>query len=66
MREKTLKTQPTQPQREPKQEEMQARIAEAAYYRAESRGFEPGGEVGDWLAAEAEIMARMRSGQGVV
>src|ERR1700687_1861780 len=30
-------------------------IATAAYYRAESRGFLPGYEVADWLAAEHEI-----------
>ena len=30
-------------------------IAEAAYYIAERRGFEPGAELEDWLAAEAEI-----------
>jgi hypothetical protein len=30
-------------------------IAEAAYYRAERRGFEPGHELEDWLAAEVEI-----------
>jgi hypothetical protein len=29
--------------------------AEAAYYLAERRGFEPGHELEDWLAAEAEI-----------
>jgi hypothetical protein len=29
--------------------------AEAAYYRAERRGFKPGHELEDWLAAEAEI-----------
>ncbi len=34
-------------------------IAEAAYYRAAQRGFEPGGEVEDWLAAEAEVDARL-------
>lgn len=33
-------------------------IAEAAYYRAEKRGFEAGHEVEDWLAAEREIAAR--------
>ena len=27
-------------------------IAEAAYYRAEKRGFKPGGELEDWLGAE--------------
>lgn len=30
-------------------------IAEAAYYRALARGFTPGGEVDDWVQAEAEI-----------
>jgi hypothetical protein len=30
-------------------------IAVAAYYKAEARGFEPGKEMEDWLAAEAEI-----------
>jgi hypothetical protein len=30
-------------------------IAEAAYLRAERRGFAPGGEEEDWLAAEAEV-----------
>jgi hypothetical protein len=32
-------------------------IAEAAYYRAERRGFTPGSELEDWLAAEIEIDA---------
>lgn len=36
-------------------------IAEAAYYRAERRGFAPGAEVDDWLAAEAEIEALLRA-----
>ncbi len=31
------------------------RIAEAAYYRAEARGFSSGNELEDWLEAEAEI-----------
>ena len=31
------------------------RVAEAAYYRAQQRGFAPGGEVDDWLEAEKEI-----------
>lgn len=33
----------------------QCMIAEAAYYRAQARGFVPGCEVEDWLQAEAEI-----------
>jgi hypothetical protein len=32
-------------------------IAEAAYLRAERRGFFPGSEVDDWLAAEREVDA---------
>jgi Protein of unknown function (DUF2934) len=34
----------------------QAMISDAAYYRAQQRGFEPGHELDDWLAAEAEIV----------
>lgn len=30
-------------------------IAEAAYYRAEKRGFAPGGELQDWLDARYEL-----------
>ena len=30
-------------------------IAVAAYYRAEQRGFTPGGELDDWLEAEREL-----------
>jgi Protein of unknown function (DUF2934) len=36
-----------------------ALIAEAAYFRAEKRGFHPGHETEDWLAAEAEVDARL-------
>jgi len=32
------------------------RIAELAYYKAESRGFEPGHELDDWLEAEREFL----------
>ena len=32
-------------------------IAQAAYFRAEKRGFTPGCELDDWLAAEAEVIA---------
>jgi hypothetical protein len=37
--------------------ELHAQIAERAYLRAQLRGFAPGQELDDWLAAEAEIMA---------
>ena len=43
--------------------ELQCWIAEAAYFRAERRGFAPGSETEDWLAAEAEIIARMSPAQ---
>ena len=36
-----------------------ALIAEAAYFRAEKRGFTPGHEAEDWLAAEAEVDAKL-------
>jgi len=39
------------------------RIAEAAYLRAEQRGFEPGHEVEDWLAAEKEIDALLSTNE---
>ena len=42
-----------------------AMIAEAAYFRAERRGFTPGGETGDWLEAEAEVDAKLLSGATV-
>src|SRR5512136_1416531 len=35
-------------------------IAEAAYFRAEKRGFSGGQEFRDWLAAEAEVDRRLR------
>jgi hypothetical protein len=34
-------------------------IATAAYFRAQRRGFTPGQEAADWLAAEAELDAEM-------
>jgi hypothetical protein len=36
-------------------------VAVAAYFRAERRGFAPGGAVQDWLAAEQDI-ARLLEG----
>ena len=34
-----------------------AMVAERAYFKAEQRGFVPGYELDDWLAAEREIAA---------
>lgn len=36
---------------------LDAMIAEAAYYKAEKRGFSPGGDIRDWLEAKREILA---------
>lgn len=36
----------------------QKMISDAAYYRAQKRGFAPGRELDDWLAAEAEISSQ--------
>jgi hypothetical protein len=41
-------TRPTPPERD-------RWIAEAAFYRAEKRGFAPGYALEDWLLAEAEV-----------
>jgi hypothetical protein len=39
-------------------------IAEGAYLRAELRGFAPGHEAEDWLAAEAEVDALLKARHG--
>jgi sterol desaturase/sphingolipid hydroxylase (fatty acid hydroxylase superfamily) len=39
----------------PQNQNLRAMIAEAAYYRAEKRGFAPGYEFLDWMEAEREI-----------
>jgi hypothetical protein len=39
----------------PSPEDRRRMIADAAYFRAERRGFAAGGELDDWLAAEGEI-----------
>jgi hypothetical protein len=39
-------------------------IAELAYFRALGRGFEPGHELEDWLAAEAEFEKRYGARHG--
>ncbi len=40
-------------------EEIRQLIAEAAYYRAKQRGFQPGHELEDWIQAESEVMRRV-------
>ena len=40
-------------------EDTRRQIAEAAYFRAKERGFEPGHELEDWVEAESEVMGRI-------
>lgn len=44
------------------QDQRRALIAQAAYFRAERRGFAPGYEAEDWLAAETEVDTAMTLG----
>jgi hypothetical protein len=46
------------------QQERRRLIAEAAYYRAQQRGFSGGDPVRDWLEAEAEVSVRLSGGLG--
>ena len=39
-------------------EELYRLIQETAYFKAKARGFAPGGEVQDWIEAEAEVRNR--------
>lgn len=43
----------------PDPNEYQHMVAEAAYYKAEKRGFAPGDDQEDWLEAEQEIMENL-------
>lgn len=43
-------------------EERDRLIAQAAYFRAEKRGFAPGCELQDWVEAEAEVLRLIGSG----
>jgi hypothetical protein len=47
----------------PNAQQRQSMIEQLAYSLAERRGFAPGGEVDDWLAAEAEVDEWLRSEQ---
>jgi len=60
-----VKKQPAKPRaaspqaRNDQREDVKKLIAEEAYYRAEQRGFAPGHELDDWIAAEAEVRRRL-------
>lgn len=51
------------PSRKPDSQNRESLIARSAYFRAEKRGFAPGGELRDWLEAELEIDALLRAGR---
>jgi len=56
------KTAKTTPRRAEVSEDMRrGMIAQAAYLRAERRGFTGGNEIEDWLAAEAEVDALLKA-----
>jgi hypothetical protein len=64
-RERNLRAKTTPPRRlQVNAEARRAMVAEAAYLRAERRGFTPGHETEDWLAAEIEVDALLRSEYG--
>lgn len=45
------------------EEELHRLVSEAAYYKAQQRGFAPGYEHQDWLDAEAEVRQRLGVGK---
>jgi hypothetical protein len=49
--------QPAAPDRAPSPMQREEMVRTAAYFRAQQRGFKPGCEWEDWLAAEAEVTA---------
>ena len=46
-------------------QELHQAIAVVAYYLAESRHFEPGHDMEDWLAAEAQVLAEQEAYKGL-
>lgn len=58
---KTIQTLASDPEPEVPAELRRRLIAEAAYFRAERRGFQPGFESQDWEEAEAEVDARLHA-----
>ena len=52
------------PAETPSPKELYELIAQAAYFRAEKRGFAPGLEIDDWRQAEAEVLSRFRRSNG--
>jgi hypothetical protein len=55
---------PAAPRAAVTREARRALIAQSAYLRAERRGFAPGHETEDWLAAELEVDALLKAAHG--
>jgi hypothetical protein len=55
---------PAAPRTAVTREARRALIAQSAYLRAERRGFAPGHETEDWLAAELEVDALLKAAHG--
>ncbi|HYD55959.1 MAG TPA: DUF2934 domain-containing protein [Burkholderiales bacterium] len=49
------------PAEQPSPEDVRRRIEMTAYYKAKERGFAPGYELEDWLAAEREVKQRLQA-----
>ena len=53
--------------RRPTQAQLRKLIEEAAHDRAEKRvGYSPSCKIDDWIAAEAEVMARLKNGRDLI
>ena len=55
---KTTRKNATPPSEQPSPEDVRRRIEMNAYFKAKARGFAPGYELEDWLAAEREVRQR--------
>lgn len=66
MRQRLGKAQPEAPAngQTPSAKELYELISQAAYFRAEKRGFAPGLEIEDWREAEAEVLSKFQRSNG--
>ena len=60
----TIHQKTTDPRSEFSDEEWQEMVATAAYYRAQTRGFDEGSPEDDWYEAEAELRAQLARAEG--
>ncbi len=60
----TIHQKTSDPRNEFSDEEWREMVATAAYYRAQSRGFDEGSPEDDWYEAEAELRAQLTGAEG--